>query len=191
MTRKIAISAEDLGQPGEAMRRLPTDRWRAFVTFFLLETIQNRHKNNYGAQASAARKAGFGKPKSSARVMAHLGWKLMSDDRVIAAVAEESRKLLRTGAPEAVKAVLAGVRNPASKDHARFVAMVLDRADPVETAHTVKVEHETKIAIGDLNERLMEVSLKFGLDPQKVLATPAAPLIEGECQEVDQEEKTA
>jgi hypothetical protein len=183
MTRELAISAEDLGQPGEAMRRLPTDRWRAFVTFFLLETIQNNHKNNYGAQAAAARKAGFGKPKSTTRVMAHLGWKLMCDDRVIAAVAEESRKLLRAGAPEAVKAVLAGVRNPNHKDHARFVGMVIDRADPILTAHTVKVEHETKINIGNLNDRLLEVSLKFGLDPQKVLATSAAPLIEGEVME--------
>ena len=58
----------------------------------------------------------------------------MRDDRMLAAVAEETRKLLRSGHPEAVKAVHAGVRNPEHKDHARFVAMVLDRSDPVESA---------------------------------------------------------
>jgi hypothetical protein len=108
-----------------------------------LETYQNGHKANYGAQAQAARKAGFGNPKTSARSMAHMAWRIMRDDRMIAAIAEESRKLLRSGAPEAVKAVLAGIRDPNAKDHARFVSMIIDRADPVENRSHVEVVHRT------------------------------------------------
>ena len=32
------------------------------------------------------------------------------------------------------------IRNPAHKDHARGLAMVLDRSDPLQTTHTVRVE---------------------------------------------------
>jgi hypothetical protein len=58
----------DWGELGPAMRALPNDRWRAFVEFYLLETTANGAKNNYGAQANAARKARFGEPKTTARV---------------------------------------------------------------------------------------------------------------------------
>jgi hypothetical protein len=132
----------DWGELGPAMRALPNDRWRAFVEFYLLETYRNRHKNNYGPQAAAARKAGFGKPKTTTRAMAHMAWRLMRDDRVIAAVAEESRKLLRSGAPEAVKAVLNGVRDSSHPAHARFVDMLLSRADPVESKQLIEVTHK-------------------------------------------------
>jgi hypothetical protein len=73
--------------------------------------------------------------------MTHMAWKLMRDDRIIAAIAEEARKLLRSGAPEAVRAVLNGVRNPEHKDHGRFVMAVLDRSDPVETRQQIAVTH--------------------------------------------------
>ena len=103
---------EDLGQPGPAMRALPNDRWRLFVETYLWETFTNGNKNNYGAQAAAARKAGFGTPRSKPITLAHIGWRLLKDDRMVAAVAEESRKLLRAGAPQAVKAVHDGILNP-------------------------------------------------------------------------------
>ncbi len=132
----------DWGELGPAMKALPNDRWRAFVEFYVLETFRNGAKNNYGAQARAARAAGFGSPKSKPKALAHMAWARMRDDRMIAAIAEESRKLLRSGAPEAVKAVHAGIRNPDHKDHARFVAMVLDRADPVESKQLIEVTHK-------------------------------------------------
>ena len=127
---------------GPAMRALPNDRWRAFLEFYLLGTFTNHRKNNFGAQAEAARKAGFGGPKTKPSAMAHIAWRIMSDDRMIAAIAEESRKLLRSGAPEAVKAARNGVRDPTHKDHARFVAMVLDRTDPLESHQTIDVIHK-------------------------------------------------
>ena len=121
----MTAARKDWGELGPAMRALPNARWRAFVEFYVLGTAKG------GPNASAAaRAAGFGKPNSTALRMAHLAWKLMRDDRTIAAIAEESRKLLRSGAPEAVRALRAIVRDPAHRDHVRAVGMILDRVDP-------------------------------------------------------------
>jgi hypothetical protein len=67
------------------------------------------------------------------------------DERLIAAVAEESKKVIRLGHPEAVAAVLALVRNSKHRDHMRAVDAVLSRADPIEShsRHAVEVLHRT------------------------------------------------
>jgi hypothetical protein len=196
----MTARAPDYGQLGPAMKALPNDRWRAFVEFYLLETYRNSHKNNYGPQAAAARKAGFGGPKTPPKTLAQIGWKMMRDTRMIAAVAEESRKLLRAGAPEAVKAVHNGVRNPDHKDHARFVAMVLDRADPLESKQLIEVTHkvldpdqealeELKALrqLGTSREKLLELFGSNGLDrierleaADKLRRAQEAKVIEGE-----------
>jgi hypothetical protein len=143
---------DDWGALGPAMRALPNPRWRAFVEFYLLETTANGRKNNYGSQANAARKAGFGEPKTTAHSMAHIGWRLMRDDRVIAAIAEESRKIVRAGAPEAAKALLNLVRDSSHKDHARGIAMLMARTDPEVQLHDMQVTHR----IADPDEEAIE-----------------------------------
>lgn len=168
---------DDWGELGPAMRALPNDRWRAFVEFYIAQTFTNKNRDNYGAQAAAARAAGFGKPKTTPRAMAHIAWRLMSDDRMIAAIAEESRKLLRAGAPDAVKAVKNGVRDSSHKDHARFVGMVLDRVDPITSCQHVEVIHRTVDPdmealeelralrqLGTSREKLIELFGSNGLD---------------------------
>jgi len=177
MTKPLPAHRDEWGELGPAMRSLPNNRWRAFAEFYVLDTYTNSRKNNYGPQASAARKAGFGGPKTAPKTLAQIGWKLMRDDRMMAAVAEESRKLLRAGQPEAVKAVHAGVRNPNHKDHARFVSMVLDRADPVDSRQFVEVVHRTVDPdqealeelralrqLGTSHEKLIELFGANGLD---------------------------
>jgi len=165
----IARRKEEWGELGPAMRALPNNRWRAYVEFYLLETYRNGNKDNYGAQAAAARQAGFGTPKTTPRAMAHIAWRLMRDERMIAAVAEESRKYVRSIAPEAAKAVQNGVRDPSHKDHARFVAMALDRADPIESRQQIEVTH--KIVDPD-TEALEE------LRALRALHTPHAKMLE-------------
>jgi hypothetical protein len=134
--RAVTRRKDDWPRLGPAMQQLPNNKWRNFVEFYIIE------KPGYGAQVNAARRAGFGKPKTSALNMARISSRLMADDRILLAIGEESRKLLRGGAPEAVQAVRAGVRNPEHKDHARFVAMVLDRSDPTESRQFVEVTHK-------------------------------------------------
>jgi hypothetical protein len=135
MSNRVPARKEETGQLGEAMRKLPNNRWRAFVEFYLLE------KPGRGAQTAAARRAGFGTPKSTAQSMSLIAWRLIQDDRIIAAIAEESKKLLRAGAPEAVKALQNTIRDPTHKDHAKAVAMALDRTDPITMKHLVDVTH--------------------------------------------------
>jgi hypothetical protein len=164
----VPARSEDLGQLGPAMRALPNDRWRAFVQAYLVETYTNKNKDNYGAQASAARQAGFGNPKTTPRAMAHIAWRIMRDERMIAAVREESQKYLRSIAPDAVKAVQNGIRNPEHKDHARFVAMVLDRSDPTETRHNVEVTHRHVDAEQEAIEELRALRL-LGVTREKMI----------------------
>ena len=194
---------------GPAMRALPNDRWRAFVEFYLLGTFTNHRKNNFGPQAQAARKAGFGGPKTTPKIMAQLGWKLMRDDRIIAAVAEESRKLLRSGAPEAVKALQNMVRDPTHPGHVRSVGMSLDRLDPLESHQTIDVIHKhidrdqeeieefrAVKQLGAPREKLIEIFGGNGLARLEALEAADtarrardAKVIEGEAIEIEPEQQ--
>jgi hypothetical protein len=125
---------EDWGQLGLAMRALPNDQWRAFCH----ELVTG--KPGHGRYARACRAAGLGRGSTPTNV-AKLAWKIAHDDRMIAAIAEESRKYLRGGHPEAVSAVLALVRDPKHRDHMRAISEVLSRSDPVVTKQDISVVH--------------------------------------------------
>jgi hypothetical protein len=89
--------AAEWGELGPAMKALPNAKQRAFVTFYILENPGR------GAQTNAARRAGYGNARTKPIDMAHIAWRLMSDERIQAAIAEEARKVLRGCAPEAAK----------------------------------------------------------------------------------------
>jgi hypothetical protein len=132
----IGGAKADWGQLGPAMRALPNNRYRAFVELYLLE------KPGHGAQTNAAQRAGFGTGRTSPLNMARIASRLMRRDDIVAAIAEEARKIVRGGAPEAAKALLNLVRDPEHKDHARGIAMVLARTDPEISVHDVHVTHK-------------------------------------------------
>ncbi len=73
--------------------------------------------------------------------MARIALRLMRDDRILAAINEESKKIVRGGAPEAAKALLNLVRDPEHKDHARAIAMMLSRTDPEITRQEMQITH--------------------------------------------------
>jgi hypothetical protein len=129
---------KDWGQLGPAMQALPNSHWRSFVDHLVTQ------KPGHGALTRACRAAGFGK-QSTPTNLAKLAWRMSRDERFIAAVAEQSRKVLRIGHPEAVAAVLSLVRNPKHRDHMRAVDAVLSRADPIEShsRHNIEVLHRT------------------------------------------------
>jgi len=166
---------EDWGQHGPAMKALPNDAWRAFA----LALASGRQ--GHGALARAARAAGFGKNSTPAN-LAKLAWKISHDDRMIAAVAEISRKIVRVGAPEAATALLNLVRNPKHRDHGRAISMVLDRSDPVVARHSHEVLHRIENPdeealeelralrhIGATREKLLDLFGPNGLDRLEVL----------------------
>jgi phage terminase small subunit len=145
---------------------LPTDRHRAFVR--ALYTVRPGH----GARVKAAKLAGFGTPTSSAQSMATISSRLSHDERVLAAIAEEDQKYIRSSAPRAIGALSRLIENPRHKDHARGIAMVLDRTQPLETQHTVKVQHDVTPSFketAEVMERIAALSAKYGL--------PAPPIV--------------
>jgi phage terminase small subunit len=196
MTPAAAKRRDEIwGELGPAMRVLNA-RHRAFVEFYLLE------KPGHGAQTNAARRAGFGTPKTSPLNMARIASRLIRRDDVIAAIAEEARKIVRGGAPEAAKALLNLVRNSEHKDHVRGIAMVLARTDPEVQQHDLHITHKIIDAdvealeelralreLGTSREKLLELFGHNGLDRLEMLdagdmarRAAAAKLIEGKAE---------
>jgi hypothetical protein len=124
------------GDLGPAMKALPNDQWRAFVEFYVMADKPGR-----GSQTAAARKAGFGKPNSKPATMARISYRLMCDDRIVAAINEVARKIVRGGAADAARALRNMVADPTHKDHARAVDMLMARTDPVMSHQHIQVTH--------------------------------------------------
>jgi phage terminase small subunit len=202
MTRSLARRDQDWGQLGPAMQALPNNRWRAFIEFYLLEPPGR------GAPTNAARRAGFGHARTTPLNMARISSRLMHDDRIIAAIAEESRKMLRAGAPEAVKALLSLVRDAEHKDHARGIAMVLARTDPEVQRTDMQVTHRVvdsdqealeelraARALGATREKLLELFGGNYLPRLEQLEAAeierSAKVIDGEATEVKSDGRAA
>jgi len=138
-----APDRKDWGELGPAMQAL-NERQRSFVEHYL------RLAPARGAQTDAARRAGYrGSTKlNMARIASHL----MRDPKIVAAIAEEAKKIIRGGSADAAKALMALVQDPKHRDHARAIDMVLARTDPEVSIHDVKVSH----TVVDLDEEGLE-----------------------------------
>jgi hypothetical protein len=175
--REVALLEPVDAKDGPAMLALPSDRHRAFVR--ALYTVRPGH----GARVKAAKIAGFGCPDSSAQSMATIASRLSHDERVLAAIAEEDQKYIRSSAPRAIGALSRLIENPRHKDHARGIAMVLDRTMPLETVHNVQVAHRHDVTpdakeTALILQRIAELSARFSVK---------LPLIiEGEAVEIRQ-----
>jgi hypothetical protein len=145
LNRRLPAKREDWGQLGPAMRALPNDQWRKFC--YSLVTGAPGH----GRYARAARVAGFG-AGSTPTNQAKIAWRMAHDDRMIAAITEESRKYLRGAHPEAVAALLNMIRDEDHRDHGRAVLSLLDRVDPVISKQNIEVTHK----IIDADEEALE-----------------------------------
>jgi hypothetical protein len=173
-----ALNTVDLPEHGPAMLALPNDKQRAFVAALFNEDAPRKGD---GLLIYAAREAQYGTATSSAKSLSVIANRIVHDDRVQAAIAEHSRRVLRTIPPEAIRALKDLIADPKHRDHARAIAMVLDRTDPLQTIATVRVEDarppsvEATQAVLDRIEALMQ---RAGLLPK------SAPVIEGECRDV-------
>lgn len=197
MNKAAAVQSETWGELGPAMRALPNERWRAFVRSYVTG------KPGKGAPVRALRSAGF---KSSTPLnQAREAYKLLHDDRIVAAIAEEAKKFFRAAIPEAVQAARDIVGDPAHKDRARVAMALIDRVDPLVTRHEVGVTHrlidpdqealeELKAAraLGATREKLLELFGPNGLDRLEALEavdiarrSTAAKVIEAQSIEAD------
>ena len=188
----IEPAQETWGELGPAMRAL-VPMQRDFVRHLLTG------KPGYGAQTRAARLAGYGKHSTAATLSKH-AHDLSRNPKIIAAIYEEAKKVIRgVGQAEAVAAIMHLIRDPEHRDHARAVAMVIDRTDPAISKHSVDVTHRVEDPdrealeelkalrnLGASRQKLIELYGPNGLDRLEMLEAAeiaqraaAAKIIEG------------
>ena len=102
---KAVTKQESWGELGQAMRALPNERWRNFVRHYVIDFKCGAATRAYPAACFA----------SSDDYKKQNAYRLLHDQRIIDAIAEESRKVLREAHPEAVNALLNLIRDPAHK----------------------------------------------------------------------------
>ena len=132
----VPMKRPDWGEFGPCMKNLANDQQREFV-YLLVHASPAR-----GALVQAYRDAGYGQGSTPA-IQARAAWKLSHDERVIAAIAEESRKIIRVAFPEGANALLNLIRDPDHKEHGRALGLLMERVFPAETKHSVEVVHKT------------------------------------------------
>ena len=100
-----------------------------------------------GLMSFAAKRAGYGTATSDARSLKTIASRIIHDDAVQDAIREHSHRAMRAIPPEAIRALKKLIADPSHRDHMRAIAAVIDRTDPLQTLHTVKVEdHRPPIA---------------------------------------------
>jgi phage terminase small subunit len=163
------------GELGPAMRELSAQQ-QDFVRALLMQ------KPGYGAPTRAARQAGYGRG-SKPSTLSKMAHQMTRNPRIVAAIAEEAKKIVRgIGHADAVNALLALVRNPEAKDHARAVSEILARVDPIVSKQFIDVTHraidpdqealeELRAAreLGATREKLIKIFGGNGLDRLEAL----------------------
>ncbi|MGH6677632.1 MAG: hypothetical protein ACREDL_01520, partial [Bradyrhizobium sp.] len=130
-----AKAKPDWGQMSPELRALPNEAWRTFC--HALVTGPGGH----GKYAAAARAAGLGKDSTTTNI-AKLAWKIAHDDRMIAAIASESRRYLRAGHAQAVNALYMIAEDPKNPNQMRAISEILSRTDPVVSKQDISVVHK-------------------------------------------------
>lgn len=159
-TTDLTITAE--GSYGPAMRALPNDRMRAFVVACCQPTATG--VTNYTAAALAA---GYGNGnRDNAQVQ---GSRLAHDERIQAAMLEESQRRFTAALPLATAAVIQILTTSTKNtDRMKAAAMIFNRSGmPERTEHEVKVtKTETQ---AEKIERIIRIAKGLGLDPKSLL----------------------
>jgi hypothetical protein len=131
------IKVEAWGEMGPAMRALPNDKWRKFCLYLCNGPVNSAGNTKY---VDALRASGLAQDSDADNQKRH-AWQLAHDNRLIAAVLEESRRYLRGLSPVAVNAMEAIIANPGHRDHGRILTWLGDRLDPVVSKQTIEVTH--------------------------------------------------
>ena len=126
----------DWGELGPAMKAL-NEQQQEFVYLYVSAPPLR------GRKVEAYRQAGYGEGSTPAN-QAKGAWRLSHDERVAAAIHEETRKIIRAAYPDAAHAWINLLHSPDHRDHGRAVMAGLDRTLPVETKHNIEVVHTTQ-----------------------------------------------
>ena len=171
MTQLPAL-AEDLEDYGPMMQAL-TVRQRAFVLSYLNEPMKpSRHH---------LLRAGFSDGCGTAYAS-----KMMHDDRVLAAIHEQSQRQLSAIQLTAVAAVAALALNPGHKDHLKACLAIMDR-----TGHHAKSEHAVTIddrrpqTRQELVQAVIQVAKEAGLDNDAIKKLTGGDVVDADFTEVE------
>jgi len=171
-----ALAAQIDGADWSPGMRELSDRQKAWVLAYCFFVKPGR-----GSYVAATKLAGFGTATSSAKSWSTIASRIAQNPKILAALHEQSQKYIHASAPHAVQALVRLIHNPKHKDHARAIAMLLERTHPAETTHRVKVEHETNVVVAsaDVLRRISELARAAGLDSVQM-----PPTIDATCEEV-------
>ncbi len=147
---------EDLSSFGPCMRAL-TWRQRGFV-LAMLDTGMVDH-------GRCAAMAGYNGNSESLRVTGH---RVSHNENVQAAIQEEARKRIGSGAIMATSKLLEIAMNDSHKDQLKAVFGIMDRAG---LHATTEVKHEVRHTSDDkaVIERIVQLARNLGLDPKVLL----------------------
>jgi hypothetical protein len=161
---------EALPEWGPKMRALANDRQRTFVC-----ALFDAPPHGKGQLIWSAKVAGYGTPTSTNKSLSVIAARLIQGEKVQAAIQEESHRRMRLLPPAAITAIQKLIADPTHKDHARALAMVLDRTDPVEVKHEVNVHHDAPTI-----EMTEKVIARIEQLARRAGVVPLPPPIEGE-----------
>jgi hypothetical protein len=160
----------DTGRMGPAMLALGSDRMRKFVLALLSQGTRNA--------VAAYKAAGYQGTGDTANSQSY---RLMHDERIIAAIHEEAKNHVRTGQlVDAIQAVDEIIADPRHRDRARVALGVYDRAG----LHALSEQKVTVERLGADPERVERIRLlleKLGLDMEgvkRLMGNRLAPTVE-------------
>jgi hypothetical protein len=135
----MARGAEKKPEYGPAMLALTPLR-RRFVEALLTGPP------GHGALTRAAIAAGASARNKNRHTVTKNAHILSRDPKVILALQEEGRKIVRgSGYIAAVNATMALVHDPTHREHGRALSIIFDRVDPLQTHHLVDVQHHVVV----------------------------------------------
>ena len=161
------VRTDDLADYGPAMRALPNDRMRGFVSA-LVQGVPS---------GSAAKLAGYRKRHTNPG-------RLTQDPRVQAALLEESMKVLRTDGVLCIRYLreIAGDQTQKAADRLKAIEMTLSRSGFASTTqHNVTV---TQKSDGQLKQELLAMADELGLDAAAKQKLIGGPVVDAEFVEV-------
>lgn len=163
MSNRIVVELPAEAELGPAMRALPNDRWRRFV--LACNQPDTHGQVNY---TEAASKSGY--DTDNRGTLAGIAHTLAHDDRVQAAMLEESKRRIKAALPIATATLIEILTNVKAKDNDRMkaIGMLMDRGGmPMSTEHNVNV---TKVETqAEKIENAIKLCKQLGLDPATVL----------------------
>lgn len=176
MTRLPAIPGEDFSELGPAMQRL-TVLQRQFVVAYC------EHPNYTPGQLAA--EAGYSAGTEGSTQLRVVGFHMMRNEKVLAAINEEAGKRLRGAGLIGVGAVVAIALNPAHKDHLKAALALMDRTGHHATSeHKVTVDDKRPQSKAELVAAVAQVARDAGLTDDAIKKLTGGDIVDAEFQDV-------